>query len=220
MNKDSDQSFWAFRRCLRPAVSEIFDAADLIDRAANAHLAGQPHLASELIAAADLHAIREWIESLWGSVRDNPDQPQYHRFRQMNPEPVKICPELRDPVRMPNSGERLAIIERFGWNCAYCGIPLVHPNARKVLQKAYPEALRWGLRNTDKHPAFQCMTPEYDHVVPHCYGGSSDIANTVISCGPCNCGKFDRLLAHHGLIDPREIEIIPSTWDGLTRLLV
>ncbi len=41
--------------------------------------------------------------------------------------------------------------------------------------------LRWGSRNCDKHSGFQCMTLEFDHVVPHSVGGSSQCDNTVAS---------------------------------------
>jgi 5-methylcytosine-specific restriction endonuclease McrA len=175
--------------------------------------------ATLLLQQANKPAIREWIESLWGSVKNNPQQTYYHRVRVIEPQPKKLEKSQRASVRMPNAAEKAEIIERWGWNCAFCGIPLIDTRARKVLQTQLSNAISWGPANADKHAAFQCMTLEFDHVVPHCFGGISDVGNTVPSCGPCNCGKFDRLLEQLGLIDPRNRSISITTWDGLTRVL-
>jgi len=192
----------------------------MLNYAADAFLAGEKEAAGELITAANFPEIREWIESLWGSAKDNPLQATYHRVRALDPEPVKLPKADRHAVRMPDAAEKALVIARDGWFCRYCGIPLVSTNARNVLSRALPHQLVWGPRKRDKHAAFQCMTPEFDHVVPHCFGGDSSLDNTVLSCGPCNCGKFDRLLAHHGLLDPRDFVPQRSDWDGLTRLLL
>lgn len=215
----SSVDFWAPRRCLREPVPEIFEAAQLIDQAANAYLVGELDEANDFIRSANMPAIREWIESLWGSAADNPDQPLYHRRRPMDNELAPVAPQERHPVRMPRTSEKAIILERNGWNCAYCGIPLINTKAREILRATLPDALVWGPANRDKHAAFQCMTPEWDHVLPHCHGGTSDVENTVICCGPCNCGKDRRLLEEHGLLDPRDDPRPKTDWDGLTRLI-
>ena len=211
--------YWGERPCLRAPIPEMFEAADELSLAADAFLRGDLEECAKLVVAADKCEIREWIESLWGSEDSNPLQPVYHRRRKWPKKPPVLNRDVRHPTRMPTSMEKMAIIERWGWNCAYCGGPLVHSDARKILMAALGPRLRWGPRNVDKHSAFQCMTIEFDHVVPHAVGGTSDIQNTVPSCGPCNCGKFDRTLEEHGLEDPRQQSVVKTAWDGLTRLL-
>ncbi|WP_295640306.1 HNH endonuclease signature motif containing protein [Novosphingobium sp.] len=212
------EDFWALRPSLREPIPAIFESATLLSQAADAFLIGDLETAGERIRAANMAEIREWIESLWGGAKQNPDQPLYNRKRAITPELPKLDLTLRHPVRMPNAAEKSIILERDGWTCRYCGIPLIESKARNILRLAMPDALVWGNSNREKHAAFQCMTPEYDHVVPHCYGGASSIENTVICCGPCNCGKFDRLLEHQGLLDPRLRCASRTAWDGLTRL--
>lgn len=211
-------AYWEPRNCLREPIAAIFEAARLLDMAVTAHIADDKPTAARLIQQADIPEIREWIESLWGSRADNAQQPHYHRIRPLEKLVEKIPKDARPGVRMPSSNDRRRLFELYGWNCSYCAIPLIDSRVRTKLQISYPIELRWGPRNVDRHSAFQCMTPEIEHVVPHCYGGSSDMDNTMIACGPCNCGKADRLLEHHGLNDPRERVFAKSTWDGLTRL--
>ncbi|MGB8354796.1 MAG: hypothetical protein WCD79_12955 [Chthoniobacteraceae bacterium] len=55
------------RPCLREPIPEILDAARYLDAAVSAHLAGRSDLAGALICLADMPAIREWTESLWGT---------------------------------------------------------------------------------------------------------------------------------------------------------
>lgn len=219
MNPEMD-AFWGKRPCLRPPAPEIYEAANELSLAADAYLSDDMGACESYVVSADKAEIREWIESLWGSKANNPQQALYHRVRDIA-EPVSIIPKtLRHETRMPGPKDRLTLIAKWGWNCAFCGIPLIDTKARNVLRKALGAKLRWGPANADKHSAFQCMTIEYDHVVPHAVGGSSDLANTVPCCGPCNCGKFNRTVKEMGLEDPRYREISKTDWDGLTRLTV
>ena len=55
------------RSCLREPISEIADAARLLDAAVSAHLMGRHDLAEELIRLADMPAITDFGESLWGT---------------------------------------------------------------------------------------------------------------------------------------------------------
>lgn len=60
---------------------------------------------------------------------------------------------------------------------------------------------------------------QYDHVLPHAYGGTNDLDNLAVSCAACNFGKMSYRLEELGLADPRERPSIQSQWDGLERLL-
>jgi len=76
-----DQSFLAPRRYMREPIKEIFEAAEILDRATDAHLSGNYTLAEALIKSADLPTVRAFTESLWGAKKANPDQWKYRRFR-------------------------------------------------------------------------------------------------------------------------------------------
>jgi hypothetical protein len=54
------------RTCLRDPIPEIFEAAQYLADAVMAHLEGNPAHADTLIRKADLPAIFDWTESLWG----------------------------------------------------------------------------------------------------------------------------------------------------------
>jgi hypothetical protein len=54
------------RRCLRDPIPDIWQAASLLDQAATAHLSGEFLKATHLITSANINAIKEWTESLWG----------------------------------------------------------------------------------------------------------------------------------------------------------
>ena len=68
------EEFLAPRRCMREPINEIFQAAELLDRAVDAHLNQDWKAAEQLIRAADLPEVRAWTESLWGGKQENPEQ--------------------------------------------------------------------------------------------------------------------------------------------------
>ena len=58
------------RPCLRDAIPEIAVAARQLDDAVTAHLSGRPVDAEELFRIADMNAMRDWTESIWGRKPD------------------------------------------------------------------------------------------------------------------------------------------------------
>jgi hypothetical protein len=66
------------KNCLRDPIPEIFDAARHVDAAVSAHLTEDRKTADELIRLADMAAIREWTESLWG--KGGPSLPKHILF--------------------------------------------------------------------------------------------------------------------------------------------
>jgi len=211
--------FLSPRRCMREPIAEICEASRLLDRAVDAHLIGDQRRAEDLIAAANMPAVRQWTESLWGSKKANPNNHEYHRFRQVEGMPPYLSKSERVRQRMPTKPERLKIIERYGRNCVFCGIPLISREVRIFLRSKYPNALHWGSRNETQHAAFQCMWLQYDHVLPHCRGGGNDIENVVVTCAPCNYGRWYCTLEEVGLIDPRLVSNSRTSWDGLERVI-
>ncbi|MDE2005608.1 MAG: hypothetical protein KGI51_03495 [Rhodospirillales bacterium] len=182
-----------------------------------AHLGGDRPTASRLFLAADMPEVRAWTESLWGSARNNPEQHLYIRNRPVPDAPPVLSKVDRVPHRMPNAAGQSALIERYGFNCAFCGIPVIHWEVRAAANRAYPEAVPWGNRNIDQHAAFQCMWMQFDHVLPHSRGGSNALDNFVITCAPCNFGRMENTLDEVGLIDPRSVPMLRTAWDGLER---
>jgi hypothetical protein len=199
------------RTCLRDPIPDIFDAARYLDAAVTAHLRGDRRLCEELIRLADMPSISAWSESLWGAGGP------WTR-------PIPIANRLpftpkdgRLADRMPSKADMRALINRDGHHCRFCGIPIVRAETRQAIRAFYPEAVRWGSRNAEQHFGFQAMWLQFDHLVPHARGGSSDIANMVVTCAPCNNGRSNLTLDEVGLSDPRARPPTRSLWDGLER---
>ena len=219
-----DEEFWKVRRCMLEPVSEIFEAAVLLSAAADLHAAGQKDGARNALRAADIPGILDWCEELWGgrggldAYRRSP----VHRFRDV---PGLPAGEVLDGPNIP-AGVQRAVLDRDGWFCRFCGIPVIWQRAQKAMRDAYPETVRWGARNVEKHTAFQAMDLDFDHIVPRSRGGRNTPDNLVVSCAPCNCGRGNWMLEEVGVMDPRSApesaRSIPpalSKWDGLTRIL-
>jgi hypothetical protein len=117
--------FWAPRRCMREPIDDIFNAADLLNRAADAHVAGNKIETLRLISDANMPTVRAWAESLWGAKASNPGQAHYHRFRVVANAAARLPEDQRIPKRMPNAAEKQEIIAKYGRNCVFCGIPLI-----------------------------------------------------------------------------------------------
>ena len=199
------------RLCFRETIPEIAEAAQFLDAAVSAHLRGRSDLAEELIRLADMAEIREWTESIWGS------KSPYVQFREVPNSHPHLSKEERVKVRMPKQAGRNNLHSRDGYNCRFCGIPVIRQEIRKRIRLIYPQALNWGTLNIDQHAAFQAMWVQYDHVLPHARGGNNDLDNIVITCAPCNFGRMSSTLDEVGLADPRQRDPVCSTWDGLER---
>jgi len=202
------------RPCLLDPPPVIFEAARLLDEAVTAHLAGDRIGAARLFRGADLPAITEWSESLWG-----PGGPWSRPLPVADPLPYLPTAQRVRP-RMPGKATLRQLVERDGFHCRFCGIPVVRAEVRQRIRAVYSEALRWGSRNIEQHSAFQAFWLTYDHILPHSRGGTNDSDNLVIACQACNCGRSELTLEEAGLLDPREREPVRSGWDGLERFRV
>ena len=200
------------RSCFRGPIPEIAVAARYLDEAVSAHIAGNSGLAEQRIQQADMPEIREWVESIWG-------RSIYVQPRKVEGAPPKLPKDQRDP-RMPTSAQKKQLLLRDGFHCRFCGIPVMRYDIRRRLKELYPRVLMWGKTNIEQHPAFQAMWVQYDHILPHSRGGTSDTENLIITCAPCNYGRMERTLEEVGLADPRTHEPVRSSWNGLERLLL
>jgi 5-methylcytosine-specific restriction endonuclease McrA len=199
------------RQCLREPIVEIVEAARLLDAAVTAHLMGRRDVTEQLIRLADMPVLRDYTESLWGA------KSPHVQYRAVADAPAHLDDESRAKERMPTPAEKVALFQRDGHHCRFCGIPVIRREIRERIRKVYPDALRWGTKNAEQHAAFQLMWATYDHVLPHSRGGTSELQNTIIVCQPCNCARMHYTLDEVGLLDPRLREPARSAWDGLER---
>lgn len=200
------------RNCLSDPIPEIFQAAHYLDAAATYHCAGKISDAEELIRLADNQIIAKWSDALWGA-----GGPWTHPAPVSNPLPY-LPRSGRIKERMPPVAVIRRLLDRDGYHCRFCRIPVIRAETRSLLRSAYPSALRWGDRNADQHAAFQAMWLQYDHIIPHARGGTNEAENIVVTCAPCNNGRSNLTLEEVGVADPRSREPFRSSWDGLERV--
>lgn len=197
------------RRSLREPIPEIFEAARDLSEAVEAHLAGDRARAAGLLVATNTPVLREYIESLWGGAS------RYVRVvaRRTGPAPARV------ETRMPSSAEQRALHVRDGFHCRFCGIPVIRAAVRDELRRLYSEVAIWGRTNAEQHAAFQVLWVQYDHLVPHAWGGTNQPDNVVVTCAGCNYARGAYLLEEVGLANPLDFEPVTSAWDGLERVL-
>lgn len=200
------------RKCFREPIGEIFEASEYLENAVTFHLNGEFKKAEELILKADIPKIRDWTESLWG--KNSP----YLNFKKLADSPPILKKEERIETRMPNQSLKNKIIERDGYNCVFCGTPVIRSEIRNYIKKLYPNALKWERKNIDQHSAFQAMWLQYDHLLPHSRGGNNDLENIVITCAPCNFGRMQYTLDEVSLENPLIRKPIKTEWNGLERI--
>jgi 5-methylcytosine-specific restriction endonuclease McrA len=196
------------RTCIREPISEIADAARFLDAAVSAHLEDRRDVADDLIRQANMPVIREWVKSIWGK------KSPYVQYRRVGSTVSEIPEAERLKERMPSHAQKQALLQRDGYHCRFCGIPVIRTEIRNRIRAVYPEALPWGRRNIEQHAAFQAMWVQYDHLVPHASNGTNDLENIVITCGPCNFGRMNYSLAEVSLIDPRDREPVRSNCES------
>jgi hypothetical protein len=213
MNSPQTMDTSGLRSCLRPPIDEIAEAAKHLDAAAAAHLAKNSTLASDLITRANVQAIRDWAYTIMGK------NSVHNRHWLVDDAPAVVSLELRKTPRMPLETQRTELHLRDGYDCRFCGIPVIRKKVRNFLIQHYPDAAKWGPTNDSKHAALQVMETQYDHILPHSRGGATDLHNLVVTCAPCNYGRWRYTLEEVRLTDPRERKPVCSNWDGLERLL-
>lgn len=201
------------KKCFRKPIPEIYIASEYLNEAITNHLLGNFEIAENLIRKSDMVSIRNWTESIWGK------KSPYINFTKTENSPPILKKSERIETRMPNKALKNKLIERDGYNCVFCGTPLIRSEIRKKIKNLYPNALKWGRKNIDQHAAFQAMWLQYDHLLPHSRGGNNDINNLVITCAPCNFGRMEYTLTEVGIKNPLKTKKIKSNWDGLERIL-
>lgn len=200
------------KRSIKEPIPEIFQTWDFLNQAVDAHLTGDRLLAEIFFKKAEVHAVWEWLNPGWTRPDLNVVDPAPRGDTQ------EVSKNLRDPDRNIAPAIRSAVLQRDGYRCRYCGIPVVHADIRKLAHRLYPDAVPWGPYDvTKQHSGFACLWLQFDHIVPHSHGGRSSPENVVISCALCNFGKDKFTLRQLNLADPCLTPPVASAWDGLER---
>lgn len=196
------------RDCFASPIPEIFEAARLLARAVEEHAEGNGGVAATLIETADLPEIGVWLDPIWLRRSD------LVRPVKVDGLPPVLTKEKRCVPRMPDAAMKRALIERDGFHCRFCGMPLVRAEVRKEICRLYPAATRWtSTRETDQHRGLQVMWLQYDHVLVHSRGGATSLDNMVIACAACNFGRDRYCIEEVRFSDPRANPRAPA-WDG------
>ena len=201
------------KRSIKEPIPQILQTWDFLNQAVDAHLMGDRLLAEIFFKKAEMRAVWAWLNPGWTRPDLNVVVPAPHGDTQ------KVSKNLRDPDRSIAPSIRSAVLQRDGYRCRYCGIPVVHADIRKLAHRLYPDAVPWEPYDvTKQHSGFACLWLQFDHVVPHSHGGRSSLDNVVVSCALCNFGKDKYTLRQLNLADPCLTPPAPSAWDGLERL--
>lgn len=196
------------RSCLIEPIPEIFEAANKLSDAVDAHMAGDRVTADQMFREANCPKVRAFTAASWGKGAKLAFALTY-----LPGEPPSLPRELQPRPRMPTLAVRREVIERDGYHCRFCGIPVIDPGLRSLAHSIYPEAIGWGRVTSTQHAAFQCMWMQFDHVLPNSRGGDSSIANVVITCAPCNFGRMEFTIREARLLDPLS-RPTPVRWAG------
>lgn len=160
------------KKSIKEPIPQIFETYSLMEQAVNAHLAGNRTLAEKLFKEAEIHAVWKWLNPGWSRPDLNVIVPLPYGDTQVVPK------NLRDPDRNIAPAIKLAVLQRDGYRCRYCGIPVVHADIRKMAHRLYPDAVPWEPYDvTKQHAGFACFWLQFDHVVPHSHGGRSSLDN-------------------------------------------
>src|SRR5512135_1512324 len=187
------------KRSIKEPIPQIFEAWGFLNQAVDAHLAGDRLRAEDYFGKADIRAVWEWLNPGWARPEMNVVVPAPPGDTQ------EVSKNLRDPDRVIALAIRSAVLQRDGYRCRYCGIPVVHADIRKLAHRIYPDAVPWEPHDVTKHhAACACLWLQCDHVVPHRHGGRACPNNVVISCALCNYGKDKYTLRQLDVADPRD----------------
>ena len=134
------------RLCLRTSIPEIDEAAGYLNEAVVAHIGGRHEHARRLIDRANrpplATAIRQWADSL---LVGRPGA--YVHYRKVAEVPRIIPKSDRIPPRMPSASMKRFLLERDGYPCRFCGIPVIRSEIRKRLMGSTLTSCR-GRRST------------------------------------------------------------------------
>jgi hypothetical protein len=196
------------RECLSEPIPEIFTAAEKLSAAVIAHASGRFTEAARLLEAANDPVVWNYTDAAWGAGAK-----ARYGFVHVPSAPPALRLQDRPVPRMPTAATRRLVVQRDGYHCRFCGMPVIDAAIRRLIKTIYPDSLGWGATNPSQHAAFQCMWLQYDHVIPNSRGGASTLDNVVVTCAPCNFGRMETTLEEARLINPLS-HPTPRKWQG------
>lgn len=202
------------RRCLLPPPHQVWEASAQLLEAVRLHGAGKRQGAADCFRAADLDVLGAWFKKVVG-----PYDQDIHGARPLVLYPPKLPPHERSRPRMLGSTDKRRILERDGFHCRFCEMPVAPKETIRLIARTYPNDARWTDVASEQHRFFQAANLQYDHIVPHSRGGESTVDNMVVTCAVCNYGRMSSTLEESLLLDPREFPLRKSDWDGLQAFL-
>jgi len=133
--------------------------------------------------------------------------------------PVAYPPRALPPRHTLPIPERLAVFQRDGWLCRYCGGQTVLTQVMALLGSLFPDQFPYhpNWKSGATHPAIISRSAAVDHVYPGSLGGSwTDPDNLATACWLCNMRKADLTLEQlskprHSLIDASVHYLWPNT---------
>ncbi len=201
------------KSCFRLPIPEIFQAAQYLQSALESHLMENYEKAQELIIAADMSEIWEWVESIIGKK-----SLYIEYFWNVSNMPT-LEKSMRVPLRMPNSWDKKRLHDHYGYCCQFCWTPVIRSEVRDRIRKKYPTAHRWWKTNASRHNAFFALWAQYDHIIPHARGGTNDPENMILTCSACNFWRVSYLLEEVWISLPSEIKKWPIGWNWLENFI-
>jgi hypothetical protein len=159
-------------------------------------------------------AIHEWM----GFAVEELKKPRSHVSRLMPGVPAIVAPKDCERVRRPTAAMIELLHSRGGYQCRFCGIPVIRKAVLKRLGHLYPSEARWGTKAIDRHAALQAMRVQYDYIVPHSRGGNGVPNNLVVTCTPCAFARGQYTLEQVGLEGERSVNHILSRNGGRAML--
>jgi 5-methylcytosine-specific restriction endonuclease McrA len=201
------------RFSIKDPIPEIYAAWEALSTASDAHLSGDFGAAADHLSRANCPVVWSWLNPAWVDVDKHVVE-----LRPLG-DTTALPKDERDHDRTIRAEVRREVIQRDGYRCRYCGIPVISADVRRFLARQYPESVLWDVYDPSKqHAGLSCMWLQFDHVLPHSHGGRSNPENVVVTCALCNFGKHGFTLRQLGLSDPCLRPPIAVTWDGLERL--
>lgn len=169
-----------------------------LEKAINAAITGERDYALQHLAESRHLEIREWFIN---SAQVAGHQRHAELGRPDADEPL-IPKSMQDTRRVTVALAR-SVLERDGYLCRYCGIPVMFTaEARKLEVLFGVEHFRLSKSNRIAHGTLRAFYNSFDHVLPLSRGGTTSLDNLVTACYPCNFGKDNFTLKQLGLLPP------------------
>lgn len=206
----ADPALWSRRSPLPkpPAFDQYLDG--FVD-ACIAARDGDLDSSLKLLATIPDTELREWYV-------EHAQNTGAFRFKGMGRPDLTMVTDQLDPSK-DFSSLTDSIYDRDALHCRYCESRVLPKAVFELLSRRVP-TFTLGRSNEARPGIYLVYCATLDHVVPHAAGGRTDAENLVISCWPCNYGKFKYSLEQLGLDSPFECEPIKDReWVSLAASL-